>query len=86
MWGGDWTEFPSNPSPVSRDFFVFSSGVFEVLESDLFQDNFMMAFYFFGGVNLFNTSVVSRCGLYKEQEMLPLLSCDSGMTALLMHK
>ena len=68
MWGGDWTEFPSNPSPVSRDFFVFSSGVFEVLESDLFQDNFMMAFYFFGGVNLFNTSVVSRCGLYKEQE------------------
>ena len=62
---------------------MFSSGVFEVLERDLFQDNFMMAFYSFGGVNY-------QCGVtlwaVQGTRTLPLLSCDSGMTALLMHK
>ena len=33
----------------------FSSGVFEILESDLFQDNFAMALYSFGGV-------IDQCG------------------------
>ena len=69
--------------PFRGIFFVFSSGVLEVLESDLFQDNFMMAFYSFGGVNY-------QCGVtlwaVQGTRMLPLLSCDSGMTALLMHK
>ena len=56
---------------------MFSSGEFEVLESDLFQDNFMIAFYSFGGVN-------DQCGVtlwdVQGTRMLPLLSCDSGMT------
>ena len=69
--------------PFRGNFFVFSSGVFEVLESDLFQDNFMMAFYSFGGVN-------DQCGVtlwaVQGTRMLPLLSCDSGMTAWLKHK
>ena len=33
------------------NFLCFSSGVFKILESDLFQDNFTMALYSFGGVN-----------------------------------
>ena len=33
------------------NFFCFSSGVFEILESDLFQDNFSMGRYSFGEVN-----------------------------------
>ena len=61
----DWTEFPSNPSPVWWEIFVFSSCLFEILESDLLQDNFTMAFYSFGGV-------IDQCGashgLYKKQE------------------
>ena len=65
--------------PFRGNFFVFSSGVFEVLERDLFQDNFMMAFYSFGGVNY-------QCGVtlwaVQGTRTLPLLSCDSGMTAL----
>ena len=69
--------------PFRGIFLVFSSGVLEVLESDLFQDNFMMALYSFGGVNY-------QCGVtlwaVQGTRMLPLLSCDSGMTALLMHK
>ena len=32
-------------------FFCFSSGVLEILESDLFQDNFTMALYSIGEVN-----------------------------------
>ena len=68
--------------PFRGNFFVFSSGVFEVLESDLFQDNFMMAFYSFGGVN-YQWGVTWAV---QGTRMLPLLSCDSGMTALLMHK
>ena len=62
---------------------MFPSGVFELLESDLFPDNFMMAFYSFGGVN-------DQCGVtlwaVQRTRMLPLLSCDSGMTAWLKHK
>ena len=62
---------------------MFSTGVFEVLESDLFQDNFMMAFCSFGGVN-------DQCGVtlwaVQGTRMLPLLSCDIGITALLMQK
>ena len=76
---GDWTECPSNPSPVSREFFC----VFEVLEGDLFQDDFTMAFNSFGGVND-QCSVTSWA--VQETGMLPLLSCDSGMTAWLKHK
>ena len=37
--------------PFRGNFLRFSSGVFEILESDLFQDNFKMALYSFGGVN-----------------------------------
>ena len=51
----------------------FSSGVFKILESDLFQDNFMMALYSFGGVN-------DQCGatswaVQDPTGMLALLSC-----------
>ena len=60
-----------------------SSGVFDVLESDLFQDNCSMAFYSFGGVND-QCSVTSWA--VQETGMLPLLSCDSSMTALLKPK
>ena len=64
-------------------FLCFSSGVFEVLESDLFQDNFSTAFYSFGGVN-------DQCSVtpwaVQETGMLPLLSCDSSMTAWLKPK
>ena len=70
--------------PFRGNFFMsFSSGVFEALESDLFQDNFTMAFYSFGGVND-QYSATSRA--VQETGMLPLLSCDSGMTAWLKHK
>ena len=62
---------------------MFSSGVFDVLESDLFQDNFMMAFYSFGGVN--DQCCVTLWAV-QETRMLPLLSWDSGMTALLNPK
>ena len=47
--------------------------VFEIIESDLFQDNFTMALYSFGGV-------YDQCGAtswaMQETGMLPLLSCD----------
>ena len=76
--GLDWTEFPSNPSPVLREFFCFSLGMFDILESDLFQDNFSMALYSFGGVND-QCSVTSWA--VQETGMPPLLSCDSDMTA-----
>ena len=65
------------------NFFGFTSGVFEVLEGDLFHDDFTMAFYSFGGVND-QCSVTSVA--VQETGMLPLLSCDSGMTAWLKHK
>ena len=65
--------------PFRRNF-CFSSGVFEVLESDLFQDNLTTVFYSFGGVD-------DQCGVtswaMRETGMLPLLSCNSGMTAWL---
>ena len=81
MW--DWTEFPSNPSPVLREFFCFTSGVFEVLEGDLFHDDFTMAFYSFGGVK-------DQCDVtswaVQETGMFPLLSRDSVMTAWIKHK
>ena len=51
--------------------------------SDLFQGNFSMALYSFGGVND-QCSVTSWA--VQETGMLPLLSCDSGMTARLKHK
>ena len=69
--------------PFRGNFFCFSSGVFEILESDLFQDNFSMALYSFGGVND-QCSVTSWA--VQETGMLPLLSCDSDMTAWLKHK
>ena len=70
------------------NFFVFyisyTSCVFEVLEGDLFQDDFTIAFYSFGGVN--DQCRVTSCGV-QETGMLPLLSCDSGMIAwLIKHK
>ena len=69
--------------PFRGNFFCFSSGVFEIVESDLCQDNFSMAFYSFGGVKD-QCSVTSWA--VQETGMLPLLSCDSGMTAWLKHK
>ena len=57
--------------------------MFQVLEGGLCQDDFTMAFYPFGGVN-------DQCGVtswaVQETGLLPLLSCDSGMTAWLKHK
>ena len=45
-WPPFWTwrvwglgRVPIHPSPVSREFLVFPSSVFEILQSDLFQDN-----------------------------------------------
>ena len=54
-------------------FLCFSSGVFKILESDLFQDNFTMALFSFGGVNV-------ECGakswaVQDPTGMLALLSC-----------
>ena len=64
--------------PFRGNFFCFSSGVFEILGSDVFQDNFSMAHYSFGGVN-------DQCGptswAVHETGILPLLSCGSDMTA-----
>ena len=37
--------------PFRGKFLCFSSCMFEILESDLLQDNFTMALYSFGGVN-----------------------------------
>ena len=64
--------------PFCGNFFCFSSGVFEILESDLCQDTFPMALYFFGGVN--DQCTVTSWAV-QETGMLPLLSCDSDMTA-----
>ena len=55
----------------------------QVLEGDLFQDDFTMAFYSFGGLN--DQSGVKSWAV-QETGMLPLLSCDSGMTAWFKHK
>ena len=57
--------------------------MFEILESDLFQENFSMALYSFGGVND-QCSVTSWA--VQETGMLPLLSWGSDMTAWLKHK
>ena len=82
MWGLDRVSVQSF-SRFAGMFLCFTSGVFEVLKGDLFQDDFTMVFYSFGGVN-------DQCGVtswaVQETGMLPLLSCDSGMTAWLKHK
>ena len=57
----------SRPIPFRGNFFCFSSGVVEILESGLFQDNDDQC------------SVTSWA--VQETGMLPLLSCDSDMTA-----
>ena len=53
------------------NFFCFTSGVFEVLEGDLFHDDFSKALYSFGGVN-------DQCGVTSwavhEIGMLPLIA------------
>ena len=52
-----WKSVGTGPSsrpvllPFRENFFCFSSGLLEILDSDLFQDNFSMALYSFGGVN-----------------------------------
>ena len=80
MWGLDRVPVQSF-SCFAGIFLCFTSGVFEVLEGDLFQDDFTMAFYSFERVN-------DQCGVtswaVQETGMLPLLSCD--MTAWLKHK
>ena len=50
VWGLDRVPVQSF-SCFAGIFLCFTSGVFEVLEGDLFHDDFMMAFYSFGGVN-----------------------------------
>ena len=82
MWGLDRVPVQSF-SGFAEIFSVFHQ-VFEILESDLFQDNFSLARYSFGGVN-------DQCGVtsWAVQEtgmLIPLLSCDSGMTEWLKHK
>ena len=64
--------------PFRGNFFCFSSRVFAILESGLFQDNFSMALFSFEGLND-QCSVTSWA--VQETGMLPLLSCDSDMTA-----
>ena len=65
--------------PFRGKFLCLSSGVFEILESDLFQDNFTMALYSFGGVN---DQCRATSWAVEETGMLPFfLSCDSDMTA-----
>ena len=71
------------PDPFLGIFLCSSSGVFEFLESDLFQDNFSMALYSFGEVND-QCCVISWA--MQETGIVPLLSCDSDMTAWLKHK
>ena len=82
VWGLDRVPVQSF-SCFAGIFLCFTSGVFEVLEGDLFQDDFTMAFYSFGGMN-------DQCGVtswaVQETGVFPLLSCDSGMTAWLKHK
>ena len=66
-----------------KDFLCFSSGVFEILGSDLFQDNFKTALYSFGGVN---DQCDAKSWAVQETGMLPLLPCDSDVTAWLKDK
>ena len=54
-------------------FLCFSSGVFKILESNLFQDNFTMALYSFGGVN--DQSGATSWAVQDPKGMLTLLSC-----------
>ena len=82
MWGLDRVPIQSF-SRFAGMFLCFTSGVFEVLKGDLFQDDFTMVLYSFGGVND-QCSVTSWA--VQETGMLPLWSCDSGMTAWLKHK
>ena len=52
---------------------------FEILENDLFQDNFTMALYSFGGGN---DQCRATSSAVQETGMLSFfLSCDSDMTA-----
>ena len=61
--------------PFRGNFLCFSS--VEILESDLFQDNFTMALYSSGGVN--DQWRATPC-VVQETGMLPFfLSCDSDM-------
>ena len=73
----------SHPILLRGNFLCFSSGLFEILGSDLFQDNFTMALYSFGGKN-------DQCGAtswaVQERGMLPLLSCDNDRTEWLKGK
>ena len=55
------------------NFLCFSSGVFKILESDLFQDNFTMALYSFGGVN--DQCSAMSWAVQDPTGMLALLSC-----------
>ena len=52
------------------NFLCFSSGVFYILESDLFQDNFMMTLHFFGGVN--DQCGATSCAVQDPTEILAL--------------
>ena len=63
--------------PFRGNFFYFSLGVFEILESDLFQDNFRWHFIPLKGYVNDQCSVTSWA--VQETGMLPLLSCDSDM-------
>ena len=66
------------PLPFWGNFLYFLSGVFEILESELFQDNFTMALHSFEEVN---DQRRTTSWAVQETGMLPLLSCDSDMTA-----
>ena len=66
------------PLPFCWNFLYFLSGVFEILDSELFQDNFMMALHTFEEVS---DQCHATSWAVQETGMLPLLSCDSDMTA-----
>ena len=77
VWGLNRIPIQS-PSHFAGIFLYFLSGVFEILDSELFQDNFMMALHTFEEVS---DQCHANSWAVQETGMLPLLSCDSDMTA-----
>ena len=72
--------------PFRGNFFCFSSGVFEILESDLFRDNF----FFDGTLFLWRGKWPVQCHVIgcarNRNASFVVLSCASDMTAWLKHK
>ena len=74
---------PSSHSSVSSVKCLYFCQVLEIVESDKFPDHFTMALCSFGGVN---DHCSTTSWAMHETGMIPLLSCDNGMTAWLKDK